>query len=163
MDLKFSELREQDLHDVKDIYDWYVMNSTATFHTEPIGLDELREFVYVNHPLYRSYMILSSQRIAGYCHITHHKKRQAYNRTAEITLYLKPEFTKKGIGRHALAFLEQQARSVGLKNLIGTISGDNEASIALFEKSGYTKCAHYRKIGEKFNTVLDVVAYQKEI
>ena len=59
--------------------------------------------------------------------------------------------------------LEQQAKEGGLKNLIGIISGDNEESMALFEKSGYFKCAHYRNVGEKFNKILDVVAFQKEI
>lgn len=55
------------------------------------------------------------------------------------------------------------AKKSGLKNLIGIISGDNGGSIALFEKSGFEKCEHFKNIGEKFNKILDVVAFQKEI
>ena len=101
--------------------------------------------------------------MTGYCYLTRHKPRQAYDRTAEVTIYLKPGFQKKGIGRLALTHLENQARTVGLKNIIGGISGDNATSIALFEKAGFAKCAHYKNVGEKFGKILDVVAYQKEL
>jgi len=47
--------------------------------------------------------------------------------------------------------------------LLAIISGDNESSVQLFEKSGYEKCAHFKQVGEKFNKILDVVSYQKII
>jgi len=80
-----------------------------------------------------------------------------------VPIYLKPEFCNKGIGKIALEHLEKKAGENGIRNLIGIITGDNEGSIALFEKSGYLKCAHFKNVGEKFNKVLDVVAFQKEI
>jgi L-amino acid N-acyltransferase YncA len=163
MAIVFKELKEKDLPEVKKIYDWYIENSTATFHTERIQLDQLKEFIYIDHPLYNSYLIYSGSEIVGYCFITNYKKRQAYDRTAEITIYLNHEQTHKGIGKTAMAFLEQKARANGIKNLIGIISGDNDVSIALFQKAGFIKCAHFKNVGEKFSKVLDVVAFQKEI
>lgn len=163
MNLAFREINDRDFPELKKIYDWYIANSTATFHTEPITIEQLKEFIYVGHPLYKSFLIHSDGELAGYCILTNHKKRQAYDRTAEVTIYLKPEYGGKGIGKAALTYLEQVAIEKKLKNLVGVISGDNTASIALFERSGYTKCAHFKNIGEKFGKVLDVVAYQKEI
>jgi len=163
MDILFKEIEEKDLSEVKTIYDWYIENSTATFHTESISMDQLKEFIYIGHSLYKSYLIYHNRELAGYCFLTNYKKRQAYDRSAEITIYLKPEFHKKGIGKVALKHLELKAKANGLKNLIGIISGDNEGSISLFNKSGYTKCAHFKNVGEKFNKILDVVAFQKEI
>lgn len=163
MEIKFKPIEEQDLPAIKEIYDWYIENSTATFHTQPIGIDELKEFLYLDHPWYNAYLIYYERELAGYCFITNYKKRQAYDRTAEVTIYLKEEYCNKGIGKVALSYLEQRAKENGLKNLMGIISGDNDGSIALFEKCGYTKCAHFKNVGEKFGKVLDVVAYQKEI
>lgn len=163
MNIRFDEIKEQDLSEVKNIYDWYIVNSTATFHTEPIQIEQFKEFIYVNHSLYKSYLIFTDNEIAGYCFLTNYKKRQAYDRTAEVTIYLKPAFCNKGIGKITLKHLEIKAKENRLKNLIGIISGDNEGSIALFEKSGFEKCAHFKNIGEKFNKILDVVAFQKEI
>ena len=163
MEQVFKKVEEADLYAIKEIYDWYIGHSTATFHTEPILIDQLKEFIYINHPLYNSYLINVGEEIAGYCYLTNYKKRQAYDRTAEVTIYLKPEFCNRGIGKTALMYLEKRAKENGLKNLIGIISGDNAGSITLFEKSGYIKCAHFRNVGEKFNKVIDVVAFQKEI
>jgi phosphinothricin acetyltransferase len=163
MNIEFKEITDQDFPAIKEIYDWYIANSTATFHTEPIRIDQLKEFIFVSHPLYKSYLIFTGNELAGYCFLTYYKNRQAYNRTAEVTIYLKPVFCGKGIGKVAMNHLERIAIGQGLKNLIGIISGDNDGSIALFEKSGYIQCAHFRNVGEKLNKVLDVVAFQKEI
>lgn len=163
MELEFKELEERDLPEIKSIYDWYIEHSTATYHTEPITLDQLKEFIYTNHPFYKSYLILADRETAGYCFLTYYKKRQAYDRTAEVTIYLKAGSCRKGIGKIALEFLEKKAVEHGLKNLVGIISGDNTGSISLFEKSGYNKCAHFKNVGEKFGKILDVVAFQKEI
>lgn len=163
MQISFTPLTLENLHAVKAIYDWYIKNATATFHTEPITLEQLHEFIFIDHPLYKSFLIHADSELAGYCFLTYHKKRPAYDRTAEISIYLKPEFAGKGIGKAGLKYIEAVAKEVGLKNLVGVITGDNLSSMALFEKAGFIKCAHFKNVGEKFGKVLDVVAYQKEI
>jgi len=163
MSIQFIPLTEQHIPEVLSIYNWYVDNSTATFHTEPISVNEMRSFLHVNHPIYQSFIILYKSSLAGYCYLTNHKPRQAYNRTAEITIYLKQEFHNNGIGKAAIRYLENLAKTLGIKNLVAGISGDNLGSIALFEKAGFIKCAHYKNVGEKFGKILDVVAYQKEL
>jgi len=59
--------------------------------------------------------------------------------------------------------IEQVAINSGIKNLLGVITGENSASIALFEKCGYQNCANFRQVGEKFGRLLDVFVYQKII
>lgn len=161
MKIQFIDLSESDLELVKNIYDYYIENSTATYYTEKISIKELKEFIPVNNKKYRSFLIKTDNECCGFCYLSQYKKRQAYNRTAEISLYLKPEYTGRGIGKEALKHLEQIAKMNGISVLIGIISGDNGNSIKLFEKNGYEKCAHYKQIGEKFNKILDVVSYQK--
>ena len=106
MEIKFKQVVEQDPPAIKEIYDWYIENSTATFHTEPIGIEQLKEFLYLDHPWYNSYLIYSDRELAGYCFITNYKKRQAYDRTAEVTNIFKIEYCNKGIGKVALNYLE---------------------------------------------------------
>jgi len=161
--ITFREMTEYDLQFVKEVYEYYIANSTATFHIGEITIEDIKEFIHINHPKYKSFIVFYNNVPAGYCYFTYYKKRQAYDRTAEITLYLKHEFFGKGIGFATMQFLEGEARKVTLKNLLGVISGDNLGSIRLFEKMGYSKCAHFKNVGEKFNRLLDVVVYQKEI
>lgn len=161
IDLEWVDLRNSDLEIVKAIYDHYILHSTATFHTEKISLAELREVIPIGHPKYQSFLIRLAGEVCGYCYISQHKKRQAYDRAAEVTLYLKPECTSKGLGRRTLQHLEAIAFNNGIRVLIGVLTGDNTPSIRLFEKCGYEKCAHFKAVGEKFGKILDVVAYQK--
>jgi len=65
--LSFKPLNEEDLLTVKEIYDYYIHHSTATFHTELITISELKEYIYINHPRYRSYLILCDEVPAGFC------------------------------------------------------------------------------------------------
>ena len=161
MIIELKELQEQDLPFVKEIYDWYILNSTATFHTEPVSMDELKSILPIGHLHYRSFVIHTEGMACGYCYISRYKPRQAYDRTAEITIYLKPENAGRGIGKETMKLLEAIASEKGIRVLLGIITAENEISIHLFEKCGYEKCAHYRQVGEKFNRLLDVVAYQK--
>lgn len=156
-------LTQADYVIVKEIYDWYVLNSTATFHTEPISVDELAGFMYLNDPVFKSFLIQDEGKVVGYCYVTRYKNRQAYDKTAEVTLYLRHDLTGKGIGVAALSQIEDIARQSGLRTLLAIITGENKNSIRLFEKCGYDKCAHFKRVGEKFGRILDVVGYQKEL
>jgi L-amino acid N-acyltransferase YncA len=161
MNLEWIELQEKDYLTVKEIYDYYVLNSTATFATSEISLFDLKETILTGHPKYKSYIIKADGSICGYCYLSQYKKRQAYDRTAEISVYLKHEFAGKGIGKQTLEKLEIVARENGISVLIGIITAENQQSVLLFENCGFEKCAHFRKVGEKFGRLLDVVAYQK--
>jgi L-amino acid N-acyltransferase YncA len=159
----FSPVTHTDLEAILAIYNHYIQNSTATFHSEKLTKKDLEEFLFVSHPKYPSFLIRENDEVIGYCFLTQYKKRQAYDRSAELSIYLKPEFTGKGIGHVALNFLETTAKNVGIHVLVGTICGENQASIRLMEKSGFSRSAHMKNIGEKFGKILDVVVYQKEI
>jgi|SRR5208337_2444032 len=161
MNINLYEVSANDFALIKEIYDYYITHSTATFHTELVSFQELTATILVNHPIYKSYIIKLDDEPCGYCYFSPYNKRQAYNRTAEITIYLKPTHTGKGIGKQTMKKLETIAKNNNIKVLVGIISEENKPSIQLFEKSGYVKCAHFRKVGEKFNRILDVVAYQK--
>lgn len=159
-ELQLAELQEKDYHYVKKIYDYYVENTTATFNTKPVPLSELKENIACGHAKYKSFLILYNNKTCGFCYLSHYNKRQAYDRTAEITLYLEPKSTSKGIGKLCLEKLKKLAPQLGIVVLVAIITAENTTSIKLFEKCGFEKCAHFKKVGEKFKRILDVVAYQ---
>ena len=163
MPMTLKPLAETDFPIVKEIYDWYIVNSTATFHTEPIAIDELKSFIYVGDARFRSFLVMMDGQTVGYSYLTRYKNRQAYDRTAEITLYLKHDLVGKGIGTEVVTQMEEIARQGGLKTLLAIVTGENDKSIRLFEKNGYEKCAHFKRVGEKFGRVLDVLGFQKEL
>lgn len=161
--ISFKLTEENDFPKIVELYNYFVLNTTATFHLQPLGHDEMRKALPLNHSIYRTFTIYYDGQFCGYCYLGNYRPRQAYDRTAEITVYLKPDFHHKGIGRKTLTFLEGEAKKANIKNLLGVITFENTASIELFEKMTYSKVAHLKNIGEKFGRILDVTIFQKEI
>lgn len=161
MHITFESIQDEHLKSVLEIYTHYVLNTTATFHKHVPSLAEMKELVFFTSPLYQTFVVLEEGKLCGYVILTQHKKREAYDTTAEVTIYLRPESVGKGIGKLALQKIEAFAATKEIHALVATICGENTSSIALFERNGYTKCAHYREVGRKFDQWLDLVAYEK--
>ncbi len=160
-EISFEELKQKHLRDVHGIYTYYVMNTTATFHTQAISVKEMAELVYFDKPKYKAFVMIEDGQLAGYVILSPYKKREAYSDTAEVAIYLKQDKLGRGIGSRAVRYIEDYARSKGVHVLIATICGENRRSIRVFEKNGFFKCAHYKEVGQKFGKLLDIVAYQK--
>lgn len=60
-----------------------------------------------------------------------------------------------------MQLFEPEIWRVGFYIIITSITGENTASIRLFEKCGYTKCAHIEQVALKFGRLLDLVIYRK--
>lgn len=159
----FKEAKEEDLPQLLEIYNYYILNSTATFHSKLFTLKEMKSLIFFKNPMYRTFLILKEEALLGYVLLTQHKNREAYDTTGEVTIYLKHDCIGKGIGSAALKYIEDYAMIKNFHVLIATITGENEQSIRTFDKNGYEKCAHYKQVGKKFGRWLDVVAYQKTL
>src|SRR5690606_13939366 len=149
--------------EVTHIYNYYVENSTATFHLEPVNEQEMAASLNLGNTKYPSFTILSNNKIIGFCYLGQFRKKEAYDITSELTLYLSNTATQKGVGKIVLDFLETKAKELQIKNLIGVITAENIPSIKLFENCGYFRAAHLKNVGIKFNKALDVFWYQKEL
>lgn len=159
--LVFEEIRDEHLPEVQEIYNYFVVHTTVSFHTDPLSLDEIRVNVMNVNPRYKTFVISQNGSVQGYFLITQFKNKQAYNVTGEVTIYLKPDCVGQGIGGRALTFIEDVAITNGFQVLIATICTENEKSKHLFEKRGYVQCAHFKEIGYKFGRKLDIASYQK--
>jgi phosphinothricin acetyltransferase len=111
MDIAFEEMKEAYLEEVRSIYNYYVRNSTATFQLRELDAKEMRELVFFDTPKYAAYVIKAGETVCGYVILTQFKKREAYDGTAEVTVYLKRGYTGKGIGSKAVSFIEERAKA----------------------------------------------------
>lgn len=163
MSVSFQRISQEHLPVVTSTYNYYVENTTATFHLALISEKEMEATLDVGSNDYPSFAIYFNNEYVGFCYFNRFRKKQAYDITAEVTLYLENQLTGKGIGGTVLNFLEEQAKGLNIKNLIGVITAENTASIKLFEKCGYHQAALLKNVGIKFNHALDVAWMQKEI
>lgn len=162
-DIQFRNVRLEDLCRLKEIYTYYIENSTATFHINKVSDDEMKKILFHEDSLYESFAIIKENNIIGYVLLAPYSKREAFRISAEVTIYLDNNVTSKGIGYKALEFIEEVARKKGIKTLLSLICGENYKSVRLFEKAGYYKCAHMKRVGKKFDRILDLLIYEKEL
>lgn len=158
---EFLPIRAEDVDALLAMYLHYVRNTTVTFHCREITHKEMSRLLFFEDQRCASFGIWEGEEMCGYVAIHPFSDREAYKNTAEVSLYLMPEHTGKGLGGQALAFIEGFAQEGGFHVLLSLISGENEASIRLFERHGYTRYGVMREGGEKFGRMIDVVEYQK--
>lgn len=161
--LSFKQLEESDIPLLMDIYNYFVNHTTVSFHTEPVVISEFTDSVTHPNPRYETFVITLDGNLQGYVQVMPHKKKQAYDTTGEVTIYLHPECVGKGLGSAAIQYIEAVAKDRGFHSLISTICADNKPSIHMFTKNGYSQCAHYREVGLKWGRFLDIVTFQKII
>jgi len=146
----------QDAAAICSIYNHYVMNSIITFDEEEMSVDSMKQLI---EEITRDLPWLVAEtdgRIVGYAFASKWKSRCSYRFTAESTIYLDPEFQGKGLGKKLYGQLLDELCTHNLHSIIGGISLPNPASIALHEKLGFEKVAHFKEVGRKFDRWIDV-------
>lgn len=161
--ISFREVTIDMLPRFAEILNYYIRHTAVSFYTEELVADDMREKVFFSHTAFRSFAIEREGSIIGYCSLAPWKKQQAYRHTGEITIYLSPDYTGKGIGTRAICFLVDYAIENGIQVLIAGLCSENEASRRLFEKSGFELCAHFKGVGSKFGRTLDTIYLQRTL
>ncbi len=161
MKIEFRDITESDLDFVREVFNHYILNSLKNYRIREMSIQDTRDTVSPGHPVYLSRIILDNRVPCGFIYLSQFRKREAYDRTAEITIYLKPGHAGKGLGRRAMEHMESLAKGNGIHVLVGIIGGDNRESIEFFSHMEYARSGHFREVAEKSGRILDMVAYQK--
>lgn len=74
--------------------------------------------------------------------------RPAYDNTAEISIYISPEYRGKGLGRLLLAETLELTASLSIKNVVCFIFSHNIASIKLFKSFGFQDWGQLPNVAE---------------
>ena len=150
-----------DLTAINDIYNHYVLHSTCTYQTEPCTTEERAAWFAAHGPKHPVIVAEQGGRVIGWASLSKFHQRRAYENTVEDSVYLHHETRGKGLGTLLLTELLARARATGHHTMIGGISADQAASIALHVKLGFTEAARLREVGFKFGRWLDVVWMQR--
>ncbi len=150
-----------DLPAITEIYNDAVLNTTATFDTQPKSLDEQKAWFNEHGMKYPLMVAEVDGAVTGWASLSRWSGRCAYANTAEISVYVSRTRRGKGIGRQLIREIVAEGQRVGLHTLIARIAGGNEVSIHLHESVGFTHTGIMREVGEKFGKLIDVYMMQK--
>ena len=160
METTIRKAGTNDLERINEIYNYYVLESTCTYQTEPEPIESRKEWFNNHNEKHPVIVVENNGRILGWGAISRFKERKAYEHTGEISVYVDKEWLHRGLGKVLLTHLIEQAGSVGLHSLMAVISADQIPSIRLHEKYGFKTVAHLKEVGFKFGEWLDVVYMQ---
>ncbi len=151
---------EDDAEAICGIYNHYVRETVITFEEEPVSAEEMRNRVSEVTKTFPWLVYVTENRIVGYAYATLWKSRSAYRHTVESTVYVAPGFSGRGIGSGLYNALITELRERGVHAVVGIIALPNPVSIALHEKIGFEKAAHFKQVGRKFDQWIDVGYWQ---
>lgn len=148
---------------VIDIFNHYVENSFAAYPEDPVPYEFFDFFVNMSG----GYPFLVARddegNVMGFALLRPHSPMPVFSRTAEITCFIAPEHTGKGMGKAMQERLLHEAKEKNISSILAGISSLNSASLAFHKKCGFQECGRFQKIGRKWGQDFDVVWMQKMI
>ena len=162
MSYQFEAMSEKHRQPVIDIFNFYIQSSQAAFPDVPVRYEFYDRFLRMTQG-YPAIVVCDDAQVVGFAMLHPYHWATTFKRTVEITYFLKPDHTRKGLGARILNEFTHQAQSMGADTLLACISSLNLASIRFHQKQGFKECGRLARIGRKFEQDFDVVWMQKQM
>lgn len=153
-----------DAQSIAEIYNYYITDTVVTFEEESVSAAEIA--LRIDEVTAASLPWLVAERdeqVVGYAYGGKFKTRSAYRFSSEVAVYLRQSHLGLGLGTRLFGELLSRLASAGVHAVIGGIALPNPASIALHEKFGLSKVAHFSEVGFKFGRWIDVGYWQRTL
>ena len=156
--------KDKDSETIADIYNYYIRNTVITFEeTEITAADISSRIERVNKAKLPWLVAEVDSKVIGYAYAAKWNERSAYKHTAETAIYLSRTCLSQGWGTKLYEALFTELRNLSIHIAIGGVTLPNPASVALHEKFGMHKVAHFEEVGYKFGQWLDVGYWQVQL
>lgn len=154
-----------DLSAITAVYADAVLHSTATFELVPPDLAEITaRFHKITGAGFPYVVAEAGGEIAGYAYAGSYHARAAFCFTVENSIYIKPQWHRRGVGAQLLARLIGDCESAGFRQIVAVIGDSgNAGSIGLHRSAGFQMVGTLRNAGLKFGRWLDTVTMQLAI
>lgn len=136
-----------DLAQIVEIYNATVASRQVTADTEPVSIESRVGWFDAHPPGSRPLWVVEIEgRIAAWLSFSSFYGRPAYNKTAELSIYVHEAFRQRGLGAYLLQQALAYAPSIGVDTLLGFIFAHNAPSLRLFEAFGFARWGELPKV-----------------
>ncbi len=153
----FEPMSEKHRQPVIDLFNYYITHSHAAFPERTVGYDFFSRFLEISRGYPAIVMKDDFGNVVGFAFLRPYHPAETFRRTAEITYFILPDHTHRGLGTAVLRELVSEARSLGIDSLLASISSRNEASLNFHHQRGFRECGRFPQVGRKFGEDFDVV------
>ncbi len=148
---------------IHDIYSPIVRHTHISFEEEAPEIAEIAARIDKTLQQYPWLVCQLGGQVAGYAYASAFRSRAAYQWTAETTVYIHPDFQRRGLSRALYSSLMAILREQGYCNVIGVIALPNDGSIRAHEAIGFHKIGIFKNMGHKAGQWRDTGWWQLEL
>jgi L-amino acid N-acyltransferase YncA len=161
LEYSISPISNEDREAIMDIFNHYVENSFAAYPENRLPYQAFDMLLQMANGFPTGTIKDQSGKILGFGMLRTHNPMPTFSRTAEVTYFIHPDYTGKGLGKKLLGFLEKGAVEKGIANILASISSLNPRSIDFHKKNGFVECGRFKNVGRKKGQLFDTVWMQK--
>jgi len=163
MDFSLQPISQEDREALIDIFNYYVDNSFSAYPETKVPYDFFDTLLEMAHGYPTVAVRDKNNNLIGFGMLRRYSPFSTFSQTAEISYFISPNYTGKGIGTAMLLYLVRKARQSGLTSILASVSSLNEDSIRFHSKNGFVECGRFCQVGTKKGQVFDVVYMQRMI
>lgn len=153
----------EDAEQLLRIYAPYILETTVTFEYEVPEVEEFRERIESVMEKYPWLVWEENDQILGYAYAGALRSRMAFSWDCELSVYIRPDAVKRGIGKKLYHVLLKILKELGYYKAYALICVPNEASEKLHESFGFWEEGRLLGTGFKFGKWLDLSYQVKEL
>lgn len=154
----------EDLPRIVEIYNATVASRLVTADVDPVSVQSrVRWFEEHSPERWPLWVAEAGGQIAGWLSLSSFYGRPAYDRTAEVSVYVDETFRRRGLGTWFLEQALAHAPALRLDTLLGFIFGHNRPSLALFRKSGFERWGRLPGVAELDGIERDLVILGRRV
>jgi phosphinothricin acetyltransferase len=162
MDVTLRPARPADAAAIRRIYAPYVDETAVSFATTPPAVAELEAKVEETLSQY-PWLVAERDGVVGYAYAGAFRKRDAYQWTAELSVYVARGAQGEGVGRRLyealLGLLDRQRYA----SAYGVVTLPNPASVSFHESLGFERVGLFDDVGYKHGTWHDVGWWRRRL
>jgi phosphinothricin acetyltransferase len=162
---EIRKAKAEDATAVSAIYNQEIDERSATFNTEHVSAEEIREKIVKSGDKYPTFVatLADSNHTVGWASISPYSTRACYSGIGEVSIYVQKEHRKRGIGKALLQSLIDAATQQGYWKLMGRIFVFNQASRVLCKELGFIEVGMHEKHSKLDGKWIDVIEVERLI
>jgi len=161
--ITIAPVAESDREGIIDIFNYYIGHGFAAFPEQAVPYGFFGFFLEACKDYPSVVLRDPAGRVLGFGLLHAHNPMPVFRHTAEVSYFIRPELTGKGLGSRILAQLEREGNRQGITTILASISSLNDGSIRFHEQHGFIERGRFIGVGVKNGISFDTVWMQKDI
>jgi L-amino acid N-acyltransferase YncA len=138
-----------DAEQILEVYKPYVLHTANTFEYDVPTVEDIRKRIEKISAQYPYLVCEHIGQIIGYTYGSTHRERTAYQWSAEVTVYVKEEFHRRGVARVLYTALFAILKKQGYHSMYAGVLSTNIKSVEFHRTMGFEDIGIFKNIGYK--------------